>query len=75
MKRILITLAALVILVTGCDKEVPLDQELKTLNPVSIDEDAKTWNLMLVVNMATEAPCRRRLMQREAQAFKQRSMQ
>jgi hypothetical protein len=47
----------MVTLVTGCDKDVPLDQQLKTLNPLSIDEDAKTWNLMLVANVATEAPC------------------
>jgi len=43
MKRIYTILAALVILVTGCDKEVPLNQELRVLNPTDIDADAGSW--------------------------------
>jgi hypothetical protein len=43
MKKISTLLIALVILVTACDKDVPLDQQLKTLAPTDIDEDAGTW--------------------------------
>lgn len=56
MKRIFTTLIALAVLVAGCDKEVPMNQELKTLNASSIDEGAKDWDLMLITDIATQAP-------------------
>lgn len=55
MKRILTTLAALAILATGCDKDVPLNQELKTLNPANIDEDAGTWKPILMTGVSQVA--------------------
>lgn len=57
MKRIFTILIALVIVATGCDKEIPMNQELKTLTPESVDEGAKDWNLLLVTDMATQTPC------------------
>lgn len=57
MKRIFTTLVAMVVLFAGCDKDVPLNQELQTLTVANIDESAKTWNLLLVTNLATQAPC------------------
>ncbi len=56
MKRIFTILLALVIIVTGCDKEVIVDQPLKTLTPGSVDEAAKNWNLLLITDVATQAP-------------------
>jgi hypothetical protein len=52
MKRIFTILAALVILVTGCDKDVPLNQELKTLDPANIDADAGTWKPILMTSVS-----------------------
>ena len=57
MKRIITILTALVMVVAGCDKDVPLNQQLRTLNPTNIDEAAKTWTLLLVANPAVQTPC------------------
>lgn len=43
MKKFFTLTLAIVIFATACDKEVPLNQELKTLAPVNLDEDAGTW--------------------------------
>ncbi|HMJ71229.1 MAG TPA: phosphatase PAP2 family protein [Cyclobacteriaceae bacterium] len=43
MKKISTLFIALVVLVTACEKDVSLDQQLKTLAPVDIDADAGTW--------------------------------
>ncbi len=48
MKKTLSILFALVVLVSSCDKEVPLDQELKRLEPASIDETAGNWKMILL---------------------------
>lgn len=47
MKKISTFFVALIILVSAC-KEVPIDQELKTLEPASLDEDAGTWAPILL---------------------------
>jgi hypothetical protein len=52
MKRIFTLLTALVVIVTGCDKDVPLDQELKTLSPVSVDADAKNWKPVFMTSLS-----------------------
>jgi hypothetical protein len=57
MKRILTILIAVSFFVAGCDKEIPLNQELKTLSPKSTDEVAKDWTLLLITDQATQAPC------------------
>lgn len=57
MKRIYTILVVVAIVVAGCDKEVPMNQELKTLAPSSVDESAKDWNLRLITDPATQAPC------------------
>lgn len=56
MKRIFTIFIALVFVATGCDKEVIVDQQLKELNPISIDESAKDWSLLLITDPASQAP-------------------
>ncbi len=50
MKRIftLFLSAAFVMLVASCDKDIPLNQELKTLAPASLDETAGTWKTIVL---------------------------
>src|ERR1041385_364091 len=55
MKRIFTILAALAILVAGCDKDVPLNQELKTLQPLDLDEDAGNWKPILMTSVSQVA--------------------
>lgn len=43
MKKLFILTLVIAIVAISCDKEVPLDQELKTLTPANLDEDAGTW--------------------------------
>jgi hypothetical protein len=49
MKKIATLFIALMVFVSAC-KEVPLDQELKTLVPASLDEDAGTWTPILLTS-------------------------
>ena len=60
MKRILFILISIVVFTTSCDKDVPLNQELKRLEPASIDETAGSWKMILLtgptqVTVATPA--------------------
>jgi hypothetical protein len=59
MKRIFTVVAAVAILVTGCDKDVPVSQELKTLTPKNLDVNAGTWKPLLMTkysDIAVAAP-------------------
>ncbi|MEI9917991.1 MAG: phosphatase PAP2 family protein [Bacteroidota bacterium] len=55
MKRIFTVLAALILIVTGCDKDVPLNQQLRTLQPANLDEDAGTWKPVLMTSVSQVA--------------------
>lgn len=48
MKKLFTLSLALVFFVTACDKEVPLDQELKVLTPANLDANAGTWRPVLL---------------------------
>jgi hypothetical protein len=52
MKRIITILVALMVLVAGCDKDVPLNQELIMLNPADLDVDAGTWKPIMMSNVS-----------------------
>jgi len=54
MKKIF-TLFLVFIVVISCDKEVPLDQELKTLTPANIDADAGTWKPVFMTSVSQVA--------------------
>jgi hypothetical protein len=54
MKKIYTVFIALTFCVTAC-KEVPVDQQLKTLVPANLDEDAGTWQPVLMTSV-TQIP-------------------
>ncbi|HZY80839.1 MAG TPA: phosphatase PAP2 family protein [Cyclobacteriaceae bacterium] len=51
MKKIYSLFIALTVFVTAC-KEVPLDQQLKTLAPTDIDADAATWKPIFMTSVS-----------------------
>src|SRR5690242_12846696 len=59
MKKNFILVAVLFTLAVSCDKDVPLNQELRPLEPTNIDANAGTWKPLLMTSnsqIAVAAP-------------------
>ena len=50
MKKIFTLAITLIVFATACDKEVPMNQELKTLTPTNIDANAGTWTPIVLTS-------------------------
>jgi hypothetical protein len=55
MKRIFTAIAAVAVLVVSCDKDVPLNQQLKALQPANLDEGAGNWKPILMTSVSQVA--------------------